>query len=96
MLGGFEPRTSQNAKQRKLILPNNLVGSIRQYVKKEQRRSSGTKGALKMMVKLSTSVNFINVLCERFSYKILAPKITKLFCSFETFGRQHFVQKIIE
>jgi len=39
-----------------------------------------------MFVKLDPGVNFINVLCTRFSYKILVPKITKLCFLFEIFG----------
>jgi len=41
----------------------------------------------KNMVLLYTAgVNFINVFCAHFSYKILAPKITKLGFGFESFG----------
>jgi hypothetical protein len=57
------------------------------------QKDIGEKFAPKMSVKLTTEVNFINVLCERFSFKILAPKITKLCFGFEIFWRQNFVQK---
>ncbi len=39
-------------------------------------------------------INFINVLCAHFLYKILAPKITKLCFVFEIFWSQNFVQKM--
>jgi hypothetical protein len=36
------------------------------------------KAAHKIMLKLTIGVNFINILHAHFSYKILAPKVTKL------------------
>jgi len=38
-------------------------------------------------------VNFINVLCARFSYKILAPKITKLCFGFEVLPPKSLYKK---
>jgi hypothetical protein len=41
----------------------------------------------------NAGINFINVLRERFSFKILVPKIAKLCFGVEIFWRQNFVQK---
>ncbi len=40
--------------------------------------STRVKAVHRTLIKLSPGVNVINVLSEQFSYKILAPKITKL------------------
>jgi hypothetical protein len=40
-------------------------------------KNISAKAALKMLMKLTASVNFINVLRRHFLCKILAPKITK-------------------
>jgi len=41
------------------------------------------------LVGSTLGVNFINILRACFLYKILAPKITKLYFGFETFWRQN-------
>jgi len=41
----------------------------------------------------SSGLNFINILCESFSYKILPPKITKLCFGFEIFWRPNISAK---
>jgi len=46
--------------------------------------SGQVKAAHKMLMKLTTSVNFINIQHARFLNKILAPRITKLCFGFVT------------
>jgi len=57
--------------------------------------SSRVKLHLKMLAKSIPAVNFINVLRACFSYKILAPKITKLKCSLcNFFGTKMSVKNV--
>jgi len=44
--------------------------------------------ACKMLMKLTSEINFINILSTQFLYVILAPKITKLCFGFEIFGNK--------
>jgi len=46
-------------------------------------------------MKLTTVVNFINVLRMHFLYKILVPKITKICFGFETFWCQNTYKKCV-
>jgi hypothetical protein len=55
--------------------------------------TTGGKAALKMSMKLTPGVNFINVLCACFSYKILAPKITKLCFGFDILAPKILYEK---
>jgi len=51
------------------------------------------KVAFKMLVKLTTGVNFINILCARFLYKVLCTTFMRLQCWFVIFCRKEIGAK---